>query len=424
LAEAIDPAAMLTMFRRELTRAGGCGIEACTVDRIRYRRGARAAVQYTVRLVGPSGDERREQWITALLYPRERLRQVWGKLQTIIPAIAAPSLVLRPAAFASDSNLILQVFPVDRRLPWLPALMNPERLAAVLPEPQGAPTGAWTPEPARYRAGIGCAIRWHIEADANDRDTWYVKAYRDDQGARTHRSLLALRSAEGKVGFTVPEPVAYLGEYRALVQKAVTGRSLAEVLLAKDDAAPLVKRAAEALATFQRGAPAPERRRVTSDELDDVRRTAALISWVRPALTDAVQSLVSDIADRLDDVEPTATHGDLKPDHIVLSGDGLALLDLDWFSSSDPVMDAGAMVARLTGMTLRHPTVAGRIEAAGRAFADAYFARVPSTWEQRFPPHHAGALLKEAAGCFRHQLPTWPELVDVAVQRATDALSS
>jgi aminoglycoside phosphotransferase (APT) family kinase protein len=148
------------------------------------------------------------------------------------------------------------------------------------------------------------------------------------------------------------------------------------------------------------------------------------VSWVRPALTDAVQSLVSDIADRLDDVEPTATHGDLKPDHIVLSGDGLALLDLDWFSSSDPVIDAGAMVARLTGIALRHPTVAGRIEAAGRAFAAAYFARVPSTWEQRFPPHHAGALLKEAAGCFRHQLPTWPEQVDVAVQRATDALST
>jgi hypothetical protein len=245
LAEALDPAAMLAMFRRELTRAGGCGIEACTVDRIRYRRGARAAVQYTVRLVGPSGDERREQWITALLYPRERLRQVWGKLQPIIPAIAAPSVVLRPAAFASDSNLILQVFPVDRRLPWLPALMNPERLAAVLPQPQGTATGAWTPEPARYRAGIGCAIRWHIEADANDRDTWYVKAYRDDQGARTQRSLLALRSAEGKVGFTVPEPVAYLGEYRSLVQKAVTGQSLADVLLANDDVAPVMNRAAE-----------------------------------------------------------------------------------------------------------------------------------------------------------------------------------
>ncbi len=147
LPEALDPAAMLAMFRRELTRAGGCGIEACTVDRIRYRRGARAVVQYTVRLVGPSGGERHEQWITALLYPTVRACQVWGKLQTIIPAMAVPGAVLRPMAFASDSNLILQVFPVDRRLPSLPALMNPERLADVLPQPQGAGTGAWQASP-------------------------------------------------------------------------------------------------------------------------------------------------------------------------------------------------------------------------------------------------------------------------------------
>jgi hypothetical protein len=423
LAEALNPAAMVALFQRDLRREDASAIEACAVDRIRYRPGARAIVQYSVRLIGPSGEEQREQWITALVYPRERARQVWGRLQTMVPAIAAPSAVLLPVAFASDSNLILQVFPVDRRLPSLPALMSPEQLAAVLPQPLGYATGAWTPEPVRYRAGVGCAIRWHLEADSNGEGTLFVKAYRDRQGAGTHRSLLVLRSAAGKGGFRVPEPVAYLRDHRALVQKAVTGRSLGDVLLTNDDAGPTMKRAAEALATFHREAPRPARQRTTADVLDDVRRAAALVSWVRPALAGAVHSLVSGIAGRLDGVEPAATHGDLKPEHIVLSENGLALLDLDWFSSSDPVVDAGSMVARLSSLALRHPAMAGRIEAAGQAFADAYFARVPSPWRRRFPPHHAGALLQEAAGCFRHQLPNWPELVDIAVQRATDALS-
>jgi Ser/Thr protein kinase RdoA (MazF antagonist) len=262
-----------------------------------------------------------------------------------------------------------------------------------------------------------------VDTESNGKDTWYVKAYRDDQGADTFRSLLALRSAGGRGGFIVPEPVAYVGEHRALVQKAVAGRSLAEVLLANDDAAPEMKGVAEALATFHREAPAPERPRATSDELDEVRRAAELVSWVRPPLADVVRSLVSVIADELDDVEPTATHGDLKPDHVVLTGDGLALLDLDRFSSGDPVMDAGSMVAQLLGMALRHPPIAGRIEAAGRAFADAYFARVPSAWRRRLPPHLAGALLQEAAGCFRHQLPNWPQFMGAIVQRAMEALS-
>jgi len=143
LAEALDPEAMVALFRRNMATAGGFGIEAGMVDRIRYRRGARAVVQYTARLVGPSG-EQREQWITALLYPRERSRQVWGKLETSMPTIGPPGAVLPPVAFDSDSSLILQVFPLDRRLPSLPTLLNPERLKSVLP---------------RSRAGQMCGLR-------------------------------------------------------------------------------------------------------------------------------------------------------------------------------------------------------------------------------------------------------------------------
>jgi aminoglycoside phosphotransferase (APT) family kinase protein len=423
LAEALDPVAMLALFRGELTPAGEFGIEDCRVDRIRYRRGARAIIQYTVRLVAPSGGELREQWITALLYPRERAGQVWGKLQRRVPPIAVPDAVLPPVAFAQDSTMILQTFPVDRRLPSLPALVNPGQLAFALAQPGGAAPGAWTVEAVRYRAGLGCALRWHLDARSNGSDTWYVKAYRDRQGARSHRALLALGSALGGLGFTVPEPVAYLEDHRALVQEEVTGRSLADVLLAKDDAGPVMGRVAEALATFHREVPAPARRRTKSDELDDVRRAAALVSWVRPALTDTAQSVVACIAEGLDDVEPAATHGDLKPDHIVLRGDSLTVLDLDWFSGSDPVADVGAMIARLTGLAHRHPPLAARIEAVGRTFADGYFARVPSAWQRRFPAHHAGALLHEAGGCFRHQLPGWPELMDAIVQRAMEVLS-
>lgn len=421
LAEALDPVAMLTLFRRDLAPAGGFGIEDCRVDRIRYRRCERAIVQYTVRLVAPSGGEG-EQWITALLYPRERASQVWGKLQRSVPAIADAGALLPPVAFAPDSGLILQAFPVDRWLPSLPTLVNPGRLASELTQPWGPAPGVLTAEAVRYRAGLGCALRWHLKARWNRSDTRYVKAYPDHQGAWTHRALLAVGTALGGRGFSVPEPVAYLEDHRALIQEEVAGTSLTDVVLAKDDAAALVDRVAEALATFHREAPAPARRRTRSDELDDVRRAAALVSWVRPALTERAQSVVACVAEGLEDVEPAATHGDLKPDHIVLRGDGVTVLDLDWFSGSDPVTDVGSMIARLTGMAYRRPSLAARIEGFRRIFAEAYFARVPSIWQRRLPPHHAGALLHEAAGCFRQQLPNWPVLMDAIVQRAMEVL--
>lgn len=421
LTAALDPAAMLLLFRREFARMHGFHIESCSVDRIRYRRGARAVVQYKVRLVGPSGFDAREQWITALLYPRERARQVWKKLQRNVPTNASGG-VLPPVAMVSESNLILEVFPFDRRLASLPALLKPQDLPFQIPGPWAAAPKHWTAEAVRYRAGLGCAIRWRHSDYPNGEGGLYVKAYRDEQGGETYRTLLSLGTALDGHTLTVPEPVAYLPDHRALVQREVTGRSLIEIL-ENDDAPDVMTRVAQALAMFHRDAPLPERARSLFSLLDDMRRASALVSWVRPTLAEKAQSVVAEIADRLDEAEPAATHGDLKPDHILLGEDGFTLLDLDSFSTCDPVVDPASMVARLTSLGLRQPAMTGRIEAAARAFADAYFALVPSSWQRRFPPHRAGALLQEAAGCFRHQLPGWPALMDAVMGRALAALA-
>jgi len=414
---------MLTLFRQELALGRGLGIESCAVDRVRYRRGVRAVIQYTVRLISPSEGQRLEQWVTGLVYPQERARQVWSKLQKIVPEVHGAGFRLPPAAFARGSSLILQTFPFDRRLPSLTALVDPGRLAPRLPHPERATPGVWKAEPVRYRAGLGCALRWHLDGGCPSNGlTWYVKAYRDNQGANTHQALRALRSAGSTNGFIVPQPVAYLDDHRALVQEEVTGPSLAAVILGREDPSPVMDRVAGALARFHRTAVVPAASRGTTYLLAEIRRAAALVSWVRPSLTDAALSVVARVSEGLDEAQPLTTHGDLKPEHILLSGEGVTFLDLDSFSGSDPVVDVGSMVARLAGMALRHPAMAAPIEASSRAFADAYFARVPAVRKRRFPLHVAGALLQEAAGCFRHQLPSWPELMDAIVQRSLEAL--
>lgn len=442
LGEVLDPVAVLPLLRRLLPSGGGVEIEGCVVDRVRYRRGLRAVVQYTARVVDPSTEEHRDQWISALLYPPDRARQVWGKVAKM--AAASGDLgdsPLLPVAFAPERAVILQTFPFDRRLPSLPVLTRPKRLAGRLP-PVGTPPETWKAKPVRYRAGLGCALRWHLDAESNGArtrsgpdletkgpaGTRWVKVYRDDQGAATHEVLLALRAQARRAGpgrtgetFDVPEPVAYLADHRALVQQEVLGRSLAELLLDSQDPAPTMRRVAAALARWHREPPATARRRTSSDVLDDVARAAALVSWVRPSLAETAEEVVARVADRLVETELASTHGDLKPDHVVVRDHGVALVDLDSFSGADPVMDAGSLLARLAGTALRHPAAAGQITAAASAFTDGYFDRVPARWLMRLPPHHAGALMEEAAGCFRHQFPHWPGLMDALVQRAAEA---
>ncbi|HYU57533.1 MAG TPA: phosphotransferase [Actinomycetota bacterium] len=421
LAEALDPAGMRAFIRRCLRRPGW-EIEGCIVDRVRYRRGVRAVVGYRVRVVNGSTNESRDHWVTALLNRPDRTRHVWKRLQHVIPGAAeADDLPLAPAAMASDESLVLQTFPIDRRLPSLLALLHPERLiSAALPSGEDT-MGPWVVEPVRYRPGLGCAMRWRTSLGTSRGTTRYVKAYRDDQGAATEKVLASLAPRRGD-GFAVPAPVAYLSEHRALVQEAIAGQTLTDLIVGGGDPGPLMERAARALIEFQRAPALTASRRTRRDHLADLGRSVTLVSWVRPSLAAVARDVMACVADRLPEAEPFAAHGDLKPDHVIVGDERMALVDLDAYARSDPVADAGAMLGRLAGLAVRRPWVAERIHAAERSFTETYFDAAPPGWEARLPAHLSAAQLSEAAACFRHQVAEWPVHMDTLTRRAAEAL--
>src|SRR6266542_2421354 len=148
LAVALDPAAALPMLSRAFAPLP---ITGCRADRVRYRRGARAVVQYSVRFQEASGP--RDRWVTALVYPPERAREVLKKLRTGSPS--TPTGGIPTVKDDPESKLVLQVFPFDRRLPSLGALTDPEPLVSRLGGPAGEP-GTWTAVPGR--PGLRAAV--------------------------------------------------------------------------------------------------------------------------------------------------------------------------------------------------------------------------------------------------------------------------
>jgi Phosphotransferase enzyme family len=439
LAIASDPGLMLEAFRthlRPLTRET-YHVQDCQLSRIRYRRSARCVLQYTLRLVEPRTGREWSQWVTGVVAAEDRAERLWQRLQAADPEQEVPVafLTFEPLGFIPTLKMLVQVFPYDRRLPGLRGLMtrpSPD-LEPLLMSGFGAGrwrVERWDVEPIRYRAQLGAVLRYTVHArDAatgrKEVKRFYAKAYRDDEGGRAYQVLQTLwgRAQSGGEGFTVGKPMAYLSGLHALIQEEAPGAPLQQVLLQGFGESTAVRKAARTLAVFNREDMATVRRHSRADEIADLQRAGTLLQWVCPHLKAEVEATLDAVAAGLEDVPPGPTHRDLKPDHILLDGDRLALLDLDWCTGADPVLDPATLLATLVSMPFRLPMPHDRAQMAAQAFADEYFVRVPRAWRRRLPLHYAGAVLKEAVGFFRRQEPEWPGTIAALVEEARNSLA-
>ena len=439
LAIASHPGLMLEVFRthlRPLTR-DTYHIQDCQVSRIRYRRGTRCILQYTLRLMESKTGREWSLWVTGIIDAEGRAERAWERLRTVdlAPEVPEAFRTFEPICFIATLGMLVQIFPYDRRLPGLCRLMarpSPDLEPLLL---SGLGSGNWRVErwdiePIRYRSQLGAVLRYSLHA----RDTitgrqagkrFYVKIYRDEEGERTYRVLQALweKAEAGEDGFTVGRPMAYLESLHALVQEEAPGASLQQILLQGTDIATVVRKIAWTLAMFNQQDLALLRHHSRTNEISDLQRAGMLLQWVCPHLKAEVDVIVSTVTKYLDDVPPGPTHRDLKPDHLLLDGDRLSLLDLDWFTGADPVLDPAALLATISSMPFCCSVPRDRVWMAARAFAEEYFNHVPKAWRRRLSLHYAGAVLKQAVGFFRRQEQGWPGTVAALVEAARQSLA-
>jgi hypothetical protein len=438
LETAVDPKQMLEVFRRHLRPAPGraCWIEACVPFRFRCRQStSRCVLQYTLTLSEPGMGRRWEQWVTGLIYTRGgEAERMCRELQGAVPREGIPGdwLVFEPVDYIRELDMLVQVFPFDRKLPHLCRVLGGSWRGLESVVLAGLGPGRWRAErgdikPTRYRTELGAALKYTVQArealsGQGQARSCYLKVYRHNRREQVEFLRSLSQSAEsGAGGFSVIKPIAYVEELRTVALEEAAGTPLQQVLVEGRDAARALCAAARAVAAFNQGTLQVQRHHTRADQCDDVRRASTLVQWACPEKRADVKALTLAVTEGLEDGPPSPIHRDLKTDHIFLSEDRVIFIDLDSAAWGDPVRDPAHLWAHITGRVGMDGLSKERAQAAAGLFAEEYFARVPKVWRRRFSLHCAGALIEVAGGIFKRQEPGWrqtlPELIEEA-QRA------
>ncbi len=430
---AADLSAMREIFRARLRPlAVGIGeIWDCALVRVRYRPGDRCLLQYSVRLVDPATGRERSQWVTGALFTDGRAERAFRQLRAGGPERRIPEALrtFEPVDYVPEADMLIQVFPYDRRLPTLPMVMagpTPDLERLLLTRADIGRRVTWEVEPVRYRPRLGAVVRYRVRGDGPGRrePSFYVKVYPDERGQQTFELQHRLHGRDRKDGgLEVDAPIAYLGDLQALVLNEAPGISLEQIVLEGRDAVAAARRVAGALAAFHTEPLITARRCVLTEYIADLVRIGTLLGWACPVQKLKVERIMRRVASGLEECPPAPTHRDLKPAHLLLEGDRLRIIDLDDLAGADPLEDVADLTVRLA--TLREPMWGPRDHMQGVAWtlADAYLAQVPRGWRGRLRYHYAAALLNAAAGFFRTQQPRWRERAAELIDAAVDALT-
>lgn len=433
-----NPGRMLEVFRAHLKPVPGKAgtILDCTPYRFRCLQSlSRCVLQYTLRVIEPGSGRQWDQWVTGLIYadPSEAQR-IWQQMQASRPAPETPERwrTFAPVSFVPKLDMVVEVFPYDRRLPQLARVLDSalHRLEPLLLARLGP--GRWraesrTIEPARYRTEMGAVLRLTLsarDAETGRGDTLrcYLKVYRNERGAETFERLQSW-TQNPRPGYSLVRPIAYLDDLRTLVLEEAPGASLRDALLNGRDPVATVRRVARAVAAFHRDRLDTARIYSAAAQRDGLRLASSLVQWACPMKRAMIAGVGAVVGASLRDAPPETLHGDLVTDHVFLSGDEVVFVDTDSVARGDPVRDPAFLFASITRTLSLDSVPLEKALAVARAFHQEYFQHAPAEWRSRFRLHCASAFIEAAADTFRCQEPRWRERVDEMALNARQALA-
>jgi len=208
------------------------------------------------------------------------------------------------------------------------------------------------------------------------------KAYANGaMGERAYRTLqvLQVRGFGNGSGLNVPTPLCYFSDLKLLIQESVCGLPLRQYLAWNDSAASgRMRMVAHWLAKLHQIEAIPEGIGCHEEDESSLQNVAYRLGEQYPHLASRLQELASSTWQRIacfkNTIPSVMVHGDFHPANIVVTRNGVTVIDFDQFRRSDPARDLGNIIVQMRNMAY---FATGSLEASNpeiRAFLNAYFA--------------------------------------------------
>ena len=261
-----------------------------------------------------------------------------------------------------DQGIKLQVWPLDPKFPHLVRLGDPSYVAGMFASLGIARDQKQMPviTPIRYRPGERHVLRYEIhspETVAGRGQRLYAKLYSNaDDAARAFgvANRVVDWLAANNRGLQGNRPEAMSQEDGVIIYPHAPGIPLSHQLHRSPQwLVTQLQTIGRTLAVLHNG---PEtlqsglKQNNFTNEAKVVKRASEHIQVLLPETYDKILEILDKLQEHYSDLpqeKPTFTHSDFKSDHLLVTPQGLTLIDLDTCTLTDPALDIGKFLADL-----------------------------------------------------------------------------
>ncbi|NCJ06256.1 phosphotransferase [Synechococcales cyanobacterium C] len=404
LATLLDDAAML-----KLLQTHGWDVQQLTSAYVRYKPYTNCLVAYEVKM------DRRTTWLYGKVYPLAQLDKL-AKYQRLgrrtLTSGGQPLIV-------EALGLAILPFPLDRALPTVVHLLDPttqKKLSQKL-LPLGTPTAAislktLTYKPERRYVAQACLSQ-------GEEQSWVVKAYTQENFTTARRNS---RDVQGREVLQIAPLAGRSRHYQMLAFPWIDGQPLPERMQQTTPTAlrRMLEPVGIALAELHQQRLKRLQRVSCAAEALDLMELVSDLCYLNPRLSPTIKTLSRRMANALLYLPQQwqSTHGDFKPDQVLVHPPRVTLIDLDRAAQGHPARDLGSFIAQLEYQNLRGELPDSDRQAAVVGLLKGYDAAQGAILSadsiRLYTALHLFKLLPEP---FRYREPNWPTRMEQLLAR-------